>query len=105
MYFALTLTSMILGLFTLPLGWVMPTFDQLILLVGAGIAGGVAHILMTVSFSHARASVLAPFEYLTLPWAMLTGYIFFAEQPGLWFFVAMPVILTGVFLSVSKKES
>lgn len=103
-YFALV--SLLAGLLTLPLGWVMPSLKEIALLVGAGIAGGIAHIFMTMSFSYARASVLAPYEYLALPWAMLTGFIFFEELPGFWFFAAMPLVFGGVILSalkVSKK--
>ncbi|MCV0427893.1 MAG: DMT family transporter, partial [Roseibium sp.] len=45
-YFALTCT--IAGLATLPLGWTMPNWNQLGLLVCTGFAGGIAHILMTL---------------------------------------------------------
>lgn len=101
--FYFVLVSSLAGLGTLPLGWVLPDLEELALLVGTGIAGGCAHILMTISFGYARASVLAPFEYLALPWAVITGFLFFGESPGLWFFIAMPFIFGGVALSTLNK--
>lgn len=83
------------GLATLPAGWVRPDMAQFALLLGAGLAGGVAHILMTLSFRHAEAAALAPFEYLAILWAAVAGAVFFAELPGAAFLIAGPLILGG----------
>ena len=53
----------IAGLATLPFGWIMPTPSQLAALIGLGIFGGLAHILLTESYRHAAASMVAPFDY------------------------------------------
>ncbi|RFC64585.1 DMT family transporter [Fulvimarina endophytica] len=92
----------IAGLATLPLGWVMPDPDQLALLVGAGLAGGAAHILMTLSFRHAEASALAPFEYLSILWAAGAGFTFFGEVPNWSFLLAAPLILAGSLVSLKR---
>ena len=42
----------------------------------------------------APASMLAPFNYTALVWAMLFGYFFFAELPD-------PITLTGAAIIVS----
>lgn len=91
--------SAIGGLATLPLGWVWPTPTGLALLIGTGLAGGLAHILMTLSFAHADASALAPFEYLSVLWAVVLGFAFFAEVPGLAFLLAGPLVLAGAFIA------
>ena len=87
------------GLVTLPWGWVWPGPAALTLLIATGLAGGLAHILMTLSFSHADASALAPFEYLSVLWAVALGFAFFAEVPGLAFVLAGPLILLGAFIA------
>jgi drug/metabolite transporter (DMT)-like permease len=87
------------GLATLPLGWAMPDPWQSLLLVGAGLAGGVAHILMTLSFRHAEAAALAPFEYLSVLWAVVLGVVVFAEVPGWSFLAAGPLILAGAVIA------
>ncbi len=87
------------GLATLPWGWVWPDAATAMLLIGTGLAGGVAHILMTLSFRHADASALAPFEYLSVLWAVVLGLAFFAELPGLAFLLAGPLILTSAIIA------
>ena len=96
-YFAVV--AALAGLATLPQGWVWPDQMQALLLVGAGVAGGVAHILMTLSFRHAEAAALAPFEYLSVLWAVALGLIVFAEMPGWGFLVAGPLILAGAIIA------
>lgn len=64
LYFAVT--GAFAGLVTLPFGWILTTGAQLALLIGAGLAGGFAHIFMTLSYKYAGASVRAPFEYLSI---------------------------------------
>lgn len=91
--------SAVAGLATLPLGWALPDMQVFALLVGAGIAGGVAHILMTLSFRYAEASALAPFEYLSVLWAVLMGVVLFAEIPGWSFVIAAPLILAGAVVA------
>ncbi|MCW1934613.1 DMT family transporter [Pararhodobacter zhoushanensis] len=95
--------SALCGLATLPWGWVWPGAAGMALLIATGLAGGLAHILMTLSFSHAEASALAPFEYLSVLWAVALGFVVFAEVPGLAFLLAGPLILVGAFVARSGR--
>ncbi|MGY6633729.1 MAG: DMT family transporter [Alkalilacustris sp.] len=83
------------GLATLGWGWVRPDPATLGLLVLAGLLGGCAHIAMTVSFKLAEASALAPFEYVTLIWAVLADLWLFGTPVGPAFLLALPLLLTG----------
>ncbi len=96
-YFALV--ASIGGLATLPFGWIMPTGEVLVLLILAGLFGGLAHIAMTVSFKLAEASALAPFEYLTLIWAVLTDLFVFRSPIGPAFLLALPMLLAGATIT------
>lgn len=78
-YFLLTAT--VLSLTTIPFGWVTPTRWELLLLVGAGVIGGAGQILLTSSYRYADAGVLAPFTYVSMLWAVLIGFVVFAEVP------------------------
>ncbi len=93
------------GLATLPAGWAMPDPGQAALLVGAGLAGGVAHVLMTLSFRHAEAGALAPFEYLSILWAAAAGVLFFAELPNAAFLLSAPLILAGSFVAMRRSPA
>lgn len=92
------------GLATMPAGWVWPQPAELALLLGAGLAGGVAHILMTLSFRHAEAAALAPYEYLSILWAAVAGGLFFAEIPGAAFLIAGPLILGGAMIATPARR-
>lgn len=79
-YFSLMTT--LIGLSTSLLGWAQPTGWQWALLIGCGFFGGVAQILVTLSLRYADASLLAPFDYTTLVWSMVIGYLFLDSLPG-----------------------
>ncbi|MFD2261509.1 DMT family transporter [Lacibacterium aquatile] len=87
LYFAITCS--IVGLATLPLGWVFPSLawnlphgTPLIALIMGGILGGIAQIMMTEAFARAPASTLAPFEYTSMMWALMADIIIFSVWPG-----------------------
>jgi drug/metabolite transporter (DMT)-like permease len=44
--------------------------------------GGVGQILLTTSYRHADASLIAPFEYASMLLAIIVGYTVFGEVPG-----------------------
>lgn len=79
--FYFSLTSTLLGLLTLPLGWVMPTTTELLFLIAAGLTGGIGQIFLTTSYRYAEASLLAPFDYASMIFAVVIGYFVFAEIP------------------------
>ena len=78
-YFSLTATT--LSLVTIPFGWVIPTPTEAALLVTAGLLGGVGQILLTSSYREADASLVAPFDYASMLFALGIGYFVFAEVP------------------------
>lgn len=78
-YFAVTATG--LSVLTLPFGWVVPTGWLAVQLVLAGVIGGVAQIFLTLSYRYANASVVAPFDYASMLFALAIGYFVFDEVP------------------------
>ena len=61
---------------------------QLTALIATGVIGGLSHIFLTESYRHAPQSVVAPFNYTTMLWALVLGYVVFGEIP-------VPVVLVG----------
>jgi drug/metabolite transporter (DMT)-like permease len=91
------------GLVTLPFGWTTPNWIELGCLVGAGVCGGVAHIISTSSHHYAPASFLVSFDYSSMIWAFLLGYLFFGEIPAA--LVALgAAIVAGAGLFVVWRE-
>jgi len=96
-YFSLICT--IAGAATLPFGWYTPTLYELTILITLGMLGGLAHIFLTESYRFAAASVIAPFDYTSMLWALLLGYWMFGEVPTALVFVgAAIVIAAGLFV-------
>ncbi len=50
-------------------------------LVLCGLLGGIGQICMTYSYRYAEPSLLAPFDYAAMVWAVLLGLVLFAEVP------------------------
>lgn len=100
-----TLSGVALGLLTLPLGWVMPSFEQAALLVAMGILGGVGQMLMTEAFRHADASLIAPFEYTTIIYALILGYLFFGEVPDAYVLIGGAIVVAaGIYLILRERQ-
>lgn len=79
--FWFAITTALTSLVTLPDGWKVPHGNQLALLVGCGLLGGITQILMTLSLRYAEASLLAPFDYTTLIWSVAVGYLLLGNLP------------------------
>jgi drug/metabolite transporter (DMT)-like permease len=93
------------GLATLPFGWIVPTGPQLSALVGLGVLGGLAHVLLTESYRHAPASVIAPFDYSSMIWAFILGYALFGEVPTIYVFVGAAIVAaSGLFVIWRERQ-
>jgi drug/metabolite transporter (DMT)-like permease len=97
--FYFSVTGACVGLLTLPFGWVPPAPAEAALLVSAGLIGGVGQILLTESYRHAEASVVAPFEYASMLLAIALGYVVFSEVPTRSTLAgAALIVLAGLFI-------
>ena len=81
--FYFSITSTILSLLTIPFGWVVPTGQEATLLITAGLLGGMGQIFLTSAYRFADASVVAPFDYVSMIFALAIGYFIFDEVPTL----------------------
>lgn len=96
--FYFSLMTMMIGLASALFGWKMPTPLHLLLLVGCGFFGGMAQILVTMSLRYTDASLLAPFDYTTLVWSMVIGYLFLNSLPGPSTLMGASIVaLAGIF--------
>lgn len=88
-----------------PFVWHTPTdWLELALLALTGVLGGTGHLALIKAFEVAPASVLAPFTYSQLVWALLLGYLAFGEFPDRWSLIGMAVIV-GSGIYVIYRES
>lgn len=101
-YFSLTATT--LSLVTVPFGWVWPTPLEAGLLVLAGLLGGVGQILLTSSYREADASLVAPFDYASMIFALGIGYFIFAEVPTWTMLGGAALIVTAGILIIWREH-
>ena len=96
-YFALTSTC--LSLLTLPFGWVSLNSLQVFLLIASGVMGGLGQICLTLSYYYAPASVVAPFEYASIIFALLIGYFIFSEVVSRQMLIGVSIVIcAGVII-------
>ncbi|WP_031335793.1 DMT family transporter [Rhodopseudomonas sp. B29] len=87
-----------------PLVWVTPSWQQLALGLGVGLASTTGQWIVVMAFRHADASALAPFSYVQLLWATLFGILLFGEIPDLWTFIGAAVIIaSGVYTAHRER--
>jgi drug/metabolite transporter (DMT)-like permease len=97
LYFSITCS--VAGLVSLPFGWVWPTPEQYVMLIAAGIAGGIGQILLTEAYRNADVSVVAPFEYTSLLLSIAIGYVIFSDVPTVPMLIgAVIVVAAGLFI-------
>ncbi|MFO1203823.1 MAG: DMT family transporter [Tabrizicola sp.] len=102
--FWFSVTSTCLSLITLPFGWVWPTFREGATLVLAGLLGGLGQILLTSSYREADASLVAPFDYASMIFALGIGYFVFAEVPTWPMLGGAALIVTAGILIIWRER-
>lgn len=97
----------VLALATWPLGrvvpvlgqWIVPTPWQAFVLVMVGVFGGLGQIFLTVSYRYADTSLIAPFEYFSMIWAITMGYFVFSDLPSRYVLAGGAIVVaSGIFV-------
>ncbi len=101
-WFSVTATA--LSLITLPFGWVWPTPTEAAILVSAGLLGGLGQILLTSSYREADASLVAPFDYASMIFALGIGYFVFSEVPTWPMLGGAALIMTAGILIIWRER-
>ncbi|PTM41969.1 DMT family transporter [Bosea sp. 124] len=89
-----TLGALLMGLVLLPFGWVMPSLTDAALIALLGVVAMVAHLCVTRSLKLAEASVVVPYQYTLIIWALVFGWFVFGDWPT-------PAMLAGAALIVA----
>ena len=76
--------------------WVMPETPHLALIIFLGVNGAAGFYCLSKAYCSAEASAIAPFEYTYIIWAIVFGYLFWNEVPGI-------TTIIGVIILVSSS--
>lgn len=102
--FWFSITAAALSLITLPFGWAMPTLGQTVILVLTGLLGGVGQIFLTSSYREADASLVAPFDYVSIMFAMAIGYWVFSEVPTRPMLIGAAIVVAAGILIIWRER-
>lgn len=84
--------------------WEMPSIYQWWLLASIGFFGMIGQVFMTKAFQTEETSVLAPFKYMELIYALIIGFLFFNESYNWLPFLGIVLILVGMLVNVYGKR-
>ncbi len=98
-----TLGAGFTSLLFVPFVWRAPAPQDLWLFALIGLIGSTAAYFLIMAYRHARAAVVATFEYTALIWAALFGWLIWREQPEPQVWVGAAVIaLAGLYVTLSE---
>lgn len=87
-----------------PFYWTTPDAGTFAMMATLGFAGTIGHFLLIKALEAAPASLLQPFNYLMLVWAMVSGYIVFGNFPDLWTLTGAAVIAASGLYVIYRER-
>lgn len=97
---AVTITGFLLGINEV---WRMPVAGELVKLAGASVFFSAAVCLLVIAFRGVEVSVVSPFRYMLLIWAIIAGYLILGEVPDKWAFVGGALIVGSGIYSLHRE--
>src|SRR5437868_6135059 len=93
------------GLVLAPLAWVTPSLPALGLFVLAGCISIAALLCTNRSLKLAPASVVVPYQYSMICWAVLFGYLVFGDVPSAATIVGAAIIIAaGLYIFIREQR-
>ena len=88
----------LIGVASVPLGWASLEGSAFALLIGAGLLGGMGHVLMTEAVARAPVSLLAGYEYTGIIWAFAFDFALLGIALDAWAISGAVVIVAAAAL-------
>ncbi|MBV9347492.1 MAG: DMT family transporter [Pseudolabrys sp.] len=100
-----TVGALVFGAIVAPFQWVPMSGWDTWLLLQLGVVAMVAHMCINRSLKVAPASVVVPYQYTTIVWAIVLGYIFFGDIPSVTMVIgASTIIAAGIYIFVREQR-
>lgn len=97
--------ALIFGLFAAPLHWVAPTMRDFTLLALLGIVSTIAHVSVNKALKLAPASVVMPYQYSQIIWAVMLGYLVFGDWPDRTMLIGSGIIVAAGLFIFFREQS
>ena len=102
-------STQFIGTFTLgalmaPFGWIAPSLSSLGLFALAGLISVSALMCVNRSLKLAPASVVVPYQYSMIVWAVMFGYVVFGDVPSLATIIGAAIIVAaGIYIFLREQ--
>ncbi len=100
-----TVALTLVGLATAPFGWQPMDVTDLAIAVLSGTMFGLGHYLIIEGYRYAEASVVSPYRYANLIWAVLLGFLLWGELPSIWVLAGTPLVVGSGFYILLHERS
>ena len=97
--------TLIFGLVTAPFGWVTPTGIDYVQLALLGVVATLALMCVNRSLKLAPASVVAPYQYTLIVWAIAFGYVVFGDIPDTAMLTGAAIIIAAGFYIFLRERT
>jgi drug/metabolite transporter (DMT)-like permease len=87
--------TLLFGAVTAPFAWVMPSARDFALMSLFGVVSILALACVNLSLKLAAASVVVPYQYTLIVWAIMLGYAVFGDVPDLLTLLGAAVIISA----------
>jgi len=93
------------GMVLAPFGWIAPSLASLSLFIAAGCISVGALLCSNRSLKLAPASVVVPYQYSMIIWAVMFGYAVFGDVPSTATLVGAAVIIgAGFYIFLRERK-
>lgn len=97
------LASFVIGASASTVFWVPPTWTIVVLLLLSGVVNVIGVFCLNRALTLAPASVVAPYQYTIIIWAILLGYLAFGDAPSLATLLGAAIV-TGAGIYIFFRE-
>jgi drug/metabolite transporter (DMT)-like permease len=102
-----TVLNCLLGLATLPYGWIVPSGEDVAIFIIMGVCGSIGNLLLTQSYRISEASLVTPIKYLSLVFAIIFGFLIWSEIPKFLTLIGATLVVISssiIFIRESKLK-
>jgi drug/metabolite transporter (DMT)-like permease len=97
--------TFLLGAAMSPFGWITPSAGGLVLFAAAGIISVCALLCVNRSLKLAPASVVVPYQYSMIVWAVMLGLIVFGDVPSAATIIGAAIIIgAGLYIFLRERS-